>query len=68
MHVKEHLELNWILWEIFPQICFDQLYLRTSSIGFHLRIIISIEVSIHILTLSVSAIVANNDAIWIDTW
>ena len=65
MDVKEKLEHALSLWQFLFKVRSDQLNLSQPDLQ-SLRIIISKEVSIHILALRVAPIVARNDTIWID--
>ena len=65
MDVKEKLEHALSLWQFLFKVGSDQLNLSQPNLK-SFWIVISKEVSIHILALCVASIVARNDTIWID--
>ena len=65
MDVQEKLEHALSLWQFLFKVRSDQLNLSQSNLK-TFWIVISKEVSIHVLSLSVAPIVARNDTIWID--
>ena len=65
MDVQEKLEHALSLWQFLFKVGSDQLNLSQSNLQ-SFRIVISKEVSIHVLALRVASIVARDDTIWID--